>query len=1094
MDDIISLVLIEPSIKNSLYRDAYESYKEIYNFAMARGKGTLAPKFMGGNPIQLDPDNMDGMLKINDGKIEYGDYFVSTKANGLRFMMLIGNKNLNGFKKIYLVDNKLNFWLIRHQQKLKVTEDSSIPPIPPNLNVDKSLVDGELLFWGTVTKKFTGNEITEYTITRSGNTKPLIAFVAFDILYGHINPQYDRGENEEVSHLIKFGLENSGATMGPKSVGRWTTNRRRHVLEQLFLNPDSPFWKYLHVPDASNLNNISVSTKGNIVSAGTVSPFGFAIFVSPFINMKTLLETNTIAEVYGIMKHTFNEAIEQQYFVVNATDRKTREYIQLPPTPARNMENRGKGLTADGLILTPSYGSYVPGAWTFCKNKQYKWKPANELTIDFQAGAAFGDEKRNRDIYRYQALVKRRKNVQFEYTVKDTTLKAVIQSEEQLKVGDIYECLFKNKDSEYLYFDVIQTRHDKIDPNSYLTSVSVMNASNIRGELDFLKKTPGDKPNILDLVYYIRTSNNDNMDFERASNIIGSQSQAKKIKMCVIKTPLIIFGTKAASIKSMIQKTQQNPGYELEFKLEFANQNYNYSECLMMSFTESIYTPVSIVKIFEKNKNFKSSVRSVYALVGDDAKAESLIFEETIDKRFIGSEEIIDTIFNYNINAVLSNEIKLDKNLLDNPQQIGNAEFQNRYTITNVSKFWRIDIIEYGNANNLEFAMNTWEQKPRTRVEIEYAPGSFFEDIFKWEDAELQDVFNTLGYSGEWKRESLPAALKAYKQKLNNTDPQEVLEDLANVLVSIFTAFDMDIGNNFGEHALRGDTLEKEAAVEIVVNEKVGKVGKVSEAEVVEESLFKRSRRFHNDIKLKMIQEVAKNFDAKSEKGISLFDISVGNGGDIIKWDRADINNVYGIDPNGVSIEECKKRFAQFISDGVIKKHRNYKFEKKTITDDNVKPSDIYDIVSCQFTIHYFFGDDSVLESVVSKVSDSLESGGFFIGTTLMGDNVRQLIANNPYKDRISVKEIDSKTYDMKLLDVAKIYGQEAGQNLPEYYVDFNKFKAVCKKYGMMLAEHKPFTQIYEKYRKSLKDKNNLLLDYEYANMALHSTFIFQKQ
>ena len=78
---------------DELYIDAEQSYKKIYNTCIAKGTEILEPEWLGGNPIQLDNNNLNSLFKIKEGKTEYNDYFLSTKANGLRFMLFSGNKN-----------------------------------------------------------------------------------------------------------------------------------------------------------------------------------------------------------------------------------------------------------------------------------------------------------------------------------------------------------------------------------------------------------------------------------------------------------------------------------------------------------------------------------------------------------------------------------------------------------------------------------------------------------------------------------------------------------------------------------------------------------------------------------------------------------------------------------------------------------------------------------------------------------------------------------------------------------------------------------------------------------------------------------------
>jgi hypothetical protein len=963
MEDTVSLIFIEPHESNALYRDAYQSYKEVYNFSMAKGKGSLEPKFLGGNPIQLDPNNMNALFSKDDkSKLVFNDYFISTKANGLRFMLLIGNKNINGTRRIYLVDSRMNFWYIRQIGESGTSDNVSgiLPPIPVDLNVDKCLIDGELLFWGFVKTRVVNKQIKEYTISKLGINKPLIAFLAFDILYGPINPEYVRSE-EEFSHLTVFKLGNSGAMVGPKATGRWPCTRRRHVLEQMFLNKDSPLWNFLHVQSPYNLNTTNYSQKGRLLTVKEGTRYNFTVFVSPFVKMKELFEKVPSQEIYDKMKQVLVNSLQDQYFVISHTDHVSRLKIQLPTTPIRLSAEKGKGLSTDGLIFTPSFESYLIGPWTFCNNKQYKWKPADELTIDFE----IGDQMNNtsEEAYYYYGLVKRGKNVSLEYIIDDQTYISIIESNTELTKGSIVECIFSKKDpkTNTMFYNIIHERYDKTEPNSYLTAVSVLNAANIRNELDFLKKIFGPKPSVLDLVFFIK---NNKLNVDQKVQVLESLSKDKLIKCCIKKNPSMLFGLEKNKILRMISQKQSNDTYELELRIDFTNPNYNYSNCLISRFIDSEYTPVPIIKIYDKS-NKESSMRSVYALLGDEPNENSLIFEETIDKIKIESVEISDLIYNYNFNVVLSEEVKKsDIEIKHGSKNAGNTEYQNRYTITNISKFWRIDIIEYGNSKDIKQAKTMWEQRPRTRIEIEYAPASYSEDLLKWENEGVLDIaLKELGFPGlsiedptnYLSRSTLLTKLSNYKTILNNSDPMDVLKDLGEVLIKIFTVLDMDVGNNYGEQAIKKEKSYKETALIKAVPEKPKE-----EEEYTKESIFSRMRKFHNFIKADLIGEIAAHF--KKPRIISLLDISVGKGGDIQKWERADIDVVYGIDPDAESIEEAKERLITYVKEGRVKTSRNYTFEQKTITDPNTNIRNKFDIVSCHFTLHYFFVNDETLE------------------------------------------------------------------------------------------------------------------------------------
>jgi len=167
---------------------------------------------------------------------------------------------------------------------------------------------------------------------------------------------------------------------------------------------------------------------------------------------------------------------------------------------------------------------------------------------------------------------------------------------------------------------------------------------------------------------------------------------------------------------------------------------------------------------------------------------------------------------------------------------------------------------------------------------------------------------------------------------------------------------------------------------------------------------------------------------------------------------------------------------------------RSYTFEQKVITDPSTRINGTYDIVSCQFTLHYFFETDDMLETVVNKVSAALKPDGYFIGTTMIGSKVKELVKNNKFKDKIQIHEVDADTYKMKLLDTAQIYDRD----LDEYYVNFDKFKKLCEARGLVLKESKPFSEKYKAYLS--KNKKNPLKDFELAVSNLNVTFIFQKR
>ena len=125
-------------------------------------------------------------------------------------------------------------------------------------------------------------------------------------------------------------------------------------------------------------------------------------------------------------------------------------------------------------------------------------------------------------------------------------------------------------------------------------------------------------------------------------------------------------------------------------------------------------------------------------------------------------------------------------------------------------------------------------------------------------------------------------------------------------------------------------------------------------------------RKFHNWIKLQLILDAKKN-----TPGEKLLDVAVGRGGDIFKWSKAKFKYVTGFDSDSKSIYE-KNDF-----EGAIKRYSSVKSETNTpkcffwnisavdpfvlnILNGKDRNS-IYDVVSCQFSFHYFVNDIDIV-------------------------------------------------------------------------------------------------------------------------------------
>ena len=183
-------------------------------------------------------------------------------------------------------------------------------------------------------------------------------------------------------------------------------------------------------------------------------------------------------------------------------------------------------------------------------------------------------------------------------------------------------------------------------------------------------------------------------------------------------------------------------------------------------------------------------------------------------------------------------------------------------------------------------------------------------------------------------------------------------------------------------------------------------------------------RDFHNWIKLVLITNIRK---LVPKKKVNLLDVSVGRGGDLIKWNKAGITSVFGFDSSvdsingrdpenpgakmrlknlkgyGVDVEfhvgDATRPLGDVRTDTpeVVSKINNF-LEKRKIKG--------FDIVSCQFALHYFFISEIALKNALTLISKSLLPGGYFVGTTIDSENIKNYFEYLPPEIKVFKKNL----------------------------------------------------------------------------------------
>lgn len=137
-------------------------------------------------------------------------------------------------------------------------------------------------------------------------------------------------------------------------------------------------------------------------------------------------------------------------------------------------------------------------------------------------------------------------------------------------------------------------------------------------------------------------------------------------------------------------------------------------------------------------------------------------------------------------------------------------------------------------------------------------------------------------------------------------------------------------------------------------------------------------RQFNNWLKFVLI-------DLHTKPGCSVLDFCCGKGGDLHKWHSVGCTSYVGCDIADRSVTVAVDRYNEMLAKSGMS------FRPKLLVGDlfsvrlsKYLPADCsFNVVSCQFSMHYAFESEKRVRQLLLNVSERLCIGGFFIGTTI---------------------------------------------------------------------------------------------------------------
>ena len=211
-----------------------------------------------------------------------------------------------------------------------------------------------------------------------------------------------------------------------------------------------------------------------------------------------------------------------------------------------------------------------------------------------------------------------------------------------------------------------------------------------------------------------------------------------------------------------------------------------------------------------------------------------------------------------------------------------------------------------------------------------------------------------------------------------------------------------------------------------------------------------------------------------------VLDVCSGNGGDMGKFHRAGAKEYFGVDIAEIAVDRSADRFSRL----------NPPMQGDVLCMDVLSPQFLsyccnvkkFDTVSCQFAIHYAFGNEQDAHHIISCISSALSDGGSFVCTLPDADQLikRRDVYGKKFGDRFFKVAFDESKSSLEFGHSYSFNLKGAVDSLKEYIVYKDTFVKIAQKYNLELETWK---NLYE-YIEEERDKNPNI--YTFFNPILH--------
>lgn len=156
----------------------------------------------------------------------------------------------------------------------------------------------------------------------------------------------------------------------------------------------------------------------------------------------------------------------------------------------------------------------------------------------------------------------------------------------------------------------------------------------------------------------------------------------------------------------------------------------------------------------------------------------------------------------------------------------------------------------------------------------------------------------------------------------------------------------------------------------------------------------------------------------------------------------------------------------------------------------------LYDVISCQFALHYFCEDDIKLDNTLKLISSKLKNNGLFIGTATDGNLIKNILDNGNVNIPLLTLVENTKNNYLFFINTnnvtnikTKNYFEVQGVS-SEFYLFKEKLTNLALKHNLKLIKYTSFYDWYQTYKNETSFELTL---YEMVISFLNFSFTFQK-